>query len=115
MKSFNTNFPARSFAQGSRLLLLDEAASSLDIRSNIEVFDLFAQENSRNNRTVLSIVHGINLAAMYLNRLIFLKEGGLVAEEKTEEVLTPKILGDVYETRVLVKNHPVTGRPFILS
>jgi iron complex transport system ATP-binding protein len=73
MRSFNTNFPARSFAQGSSLMLLDEAASSLDIRSKIEVFDLLAQENSRNNRTVLSILHGINLAIMYLKRLIFLK------------------------------------------
>ena len=105
---------ARSFAQGSRLLLLDEATSSLDIRRKIEVFDLLLQENNRNNRTVLSVLHDINLASMYLNRLIFLKEGRLVAEGKTEEVLTPEILGDVYETRVLVENHPVTGRPFIL-
>jgi iron complex transport system ATP-binding protein len=82
MRSFNMNSPARSFAQGSRLMLLDEAASFLDIRSKIEVFDLFAQENSRNNRTVLSVLHGINLAYMYLKRLIFHKEGRLVAEEK---------------------------------
>ena len=45
-----------------------------------EVFDLLLQENNQNNRTVLSVLHDINLASMYLNRLIFLKEGRLVAE-----------------------------------
>jgi len=59
-----------------------------------EVFDLLTQENNHNNRTLLSVLYDINFASMYLNKLIFLKEGRLVPKGKIEKVLTMEILSD---------------------
>ncbi len=105
---------ARSFAQAPDILFLDEATSALDIRRKIQIFDLLARENRELGQTVIAVLHDINLAALYLDRLIFLKDGIQVAQGKTEEVLTPEVLKEVFDADVLVEKHPVLGRPQVV-
>ncbi len=105
---------ARCLCQNSPILLLDEATSSLDIRRKIEVFEILRQESRKNGRTVLIVVHDINLASLFLDRLIFIKNGSIVKDGPVKEVLSEENLNDIYETRTRVINHPDYVRPAVL-
>jgi len=101
---------ARALAQQTGILLLDEATSSLDVAHKIRIFDVL-QEKNRQGATVLCVMHDLNLAALYCNRLIFLKKGVVALDGKTEDVFTDENLSQIYETEIRVVRHPVTGAP----
>lgn len=106
---------ARAFAQATDILLLDEPATGLDPAHATAVFDRVLARKRRSNVTVLTAIHDLNLAALYCDRLIFLKEGLVVADGPTAEVFTAATLERVYESPFLVLAHPVTGRPQALN
>jgi iron complex transport system ATP-binding protein len=103
---------ARALAQDPKILLLDEATSSLDVRKKLEIFEILKFLNETQNLTVLCAMHDLNLAALYCRRLMFIKDGGILEDGPTEEVFTPDILGQVYETPMEVIRHPGHQRPY---
>ncbi|MDY7037750.1 MAG: ABC transporter ATP-binding protein, partial [Thermodesulfobacteriota bacterium] len=76
---------SRTLAQKSPVLLLDEATSSLDVARKIQVFDLLRRKNRSKNMTLLCAMHDLNLAALYCERLIFLKHGRIVVDGPIEK------------------------------
>jgi iron complex transport system ATP-binding protein len=104
---------ARALAQATPILFLDEATASLDMRRKLEVFDLLADLNQSRGLTVLAVMHDINLATQYCQRLIFLKDRGIYRDEDTFAACRPEVLEAVYETPLLVEPHPATGRPCV--
>ncbi len=105
---------ARALAQEPALLLLDEATSSLDVRKKVEIFDLLQRLNHQ-GLTVLCAMHDLNLAALYCQRLLFLKDGRLAEEGPTEQVFTAATLARIYDTPMEVQTHPGYGRPYALT
>jgi len=103
---------ARALAQDPQILLLDEATSSLDVRKKLEIFEILKLLNETKGLTVLCAMHDLNLAALYCRRLIFLKDGGIVQDGPTEEVFTPEVLAQVYQTPMEVIRHPGHQRPY---
>ena len=101
---------ARALAQETDILLLDEATSNLDIRAKVEIYDLLKM-NQQNGQTIVSVIHDLNLAALYCDRLVFLKKGRAVCDGTVEEVFNEHTLSDIYETQVDVAEHPRTGKP----
>jgi iron complex transport system ATP-binding protein len=101
---------ARALAQGTEILLLDEATSNLDVAKKIQIFDLLKKKNARGT-TLLCAMHDLNLAALYCDRLIFLKEGRIVLDGPTQETFNDAYLSEIYETDIKVSRHPVTGSP----
>lgn len=101
---------ARAIAQDAPTLLLDEATASMDVHRAIEAFDLLERLNAA-GRTVIAVMHDLNLAALYCKRLMLMKDGRVVADGPTAEVFTAALLREVYGTRVEVSIHPATGRP----
>ena len=93
---------AKSLAQQTPVLVLDEAVSGMDVHRKLQLFGVLDRLNRTENLTVLAVLHDINLAALFCRRMIFLKEGVIVADGKTDEALTPRIL-NVYRTRVIVQ------------
>ena len=83
---------ARIFNQESDILLLDEPFASLDVKHSIELLKILKSIK----KTVLCIVHDINIANSFFNRLIFLKKGKILYNIEKEE-LNEKILEDVFE------------------
>jgi len=104
---------ARALAQATPILFLDEATSNLDIRHKLLVFELMARLNRQDGLTILAVMHDVNLATQYCQRLIFLKDGGIFRDGETSVVCTPEVLEAVYDTPALVQPHPFTGRPFV--
>jgi iron complex transport system ATP-binding protein len=103
---------ARALAQDPEILLLDEATSSLDVRKKLEIFEILKYLNETKGLTVLCAMHDINLAALYCGRLMFIKDGKIVVDGPTNQVFTPEILAQVYETTMEVVWHPVHQRPY---
>jgi iron complex transport system ATP-binding protein len=101
---------ARALAQEAKLMLLDEATANLDVAHKMEMFDLFSQKNEQ-GATFLCAMHDLNLAALYCQRLIFLKNGRVSVDGPTMETFTEENLSNIYEAEVKVIEHPNTGAP----
>jgi len=101
---------ARAFAQETNILLLDEPAASLDPAGVVRIFDLLKDRN-KEGALVLCAVHDLNLAAVYCDRLIFLKHGRVVEDGPTEEVFNAPNLSQVYDTDIRVSWHPLIHAP----
>lgn len=103
----------RALAQQTPVLLLDEPTSHLDINHQIEIFRLLKNFQKKKNLTVLCVLHDINLAALYCDRLILLKEGGIFTQGEPAEVVTSRNIKEVYQAEVLVQPGLVTGAPTV--
>ena len=105
---------AMALAQQPKLLLLDEPTLHLDISHQIEILELVRRLNTTQKLTVIAAMHDLNLAALYFDRLILLKEGRIVADGTPSQVLTEKTISEVFATTVKVEVHPSTGTPHIV-
>lgn len=89
-------FIARALAQQPNLYLFDEPTSALDIRHQIAVFRLIRSLAHTGGATVLVVVHDLNFAQYYGDRIILLKDGAIVAQGPPQEVMTRDAIHDVY-------------------
>ena len=105
---------AMALAQQPKLLLLDEPTVHLDIAHQIEILELVRGLNMEQGLTVIAAMHDLNLAALYFDRLILLKEGKVWADGAPSEVLTEAKIGEVFSASVRVEPHPLTGVPHIV-
>jgi iron complex transport system ATP-binding protein len=99
---------ARALAQEPAILLLDEPAAFLDIRHEVEMYDLL-RDLQREGMTIVSVLHDLNIAALYCDRLVLLHEGQVVRIGTPAEVITYSTLTEVYGTEVYVAMNDVTG------
>lgn len=105
---------AMALAQEPRVLLLDEPTVHLDINHQIEILELLVRLNREEGLTVLATMHDLNMAALYFDRLVMLKEGRIVAEGAPEEVIHADNIRLVFDADVQVHIHPTRRRPQIL-
>jgi len=106
-------FIARALAQEPELLLLDEPTSHLDISHQARVLDLVRKLNRDKGLTVLVVLHDLNLASQYCDRLFLLSDGVLRKDGTPNEVLTYQTIEEVYDTTVVVMKNPVSSRPCV--
>lgn len=107
-------FVSQALVQEPRVLLLDEPTNHLDINHQLELLDLIAMLNREQGITVIGVLHDLNLAALYAERLLVLKEGRLVADGSPSEVLQADLVQQIYGCTVSVLPHPATKRPQVL-
>lgn len=100
-------FLALALAQNPTVLLLDEPTTFLDIHYQLQLLELLKQLNRDQGLTIVAVLHEVNLAARYSDRLAFLKQGQLYDVGPPEAVLTPKHLRDVFEVEVALIDTPV--------
>ncbi len=99
---------ARALAQEPRYLLLDEPAAFLDIRHEVEMYDLL-RDLQREGMTVVTVLHDLNLAALYCERVVLLDQGRVAMAGTPAEVLTYATLTRVYGTEIYVSLNDITG------
>ena len=103
-----------ALAQGTDLLLLDEPTTYLDLSHQIDVLELVGRLHAERGRTVVVVLHDLNLAARYAERLVAMKDGALVASGTPAEVLTEQLLADVFDLEARVLPDPVSGTPMVV-
>lgn len=99
---------ARALAQEPDLLVLDEPTVSLDVRHEMEIYELL-RELVAGGTTVLLVTHNLNAAARYADRLLLLHQGRARAEGTPGAVLTRETVEEVYGWPVRVVPHPGPG------
>ena len=105
---------AMALAQEPKLLLLDEPTAHLDINHQVEILELVKGLNRERKVTVVGAMHDLNLAALYFDRLILLKEGAIVTEGSPSAVLTERTIHDVFGASVQIDQHPSAKVPHII-
>ncbi|RKS04732.1 iron complex transport system ATP-binding protein [Nocardiopsis sp. Huas11] len=100
---------ARALAQEPRELLLDEPTNHLDIRYQLDLLQLVCELPV----TTVVALHDLNLAAMFCDSLLILKDGRAVQAGPPSEVLTPELIAEVYEVDTTVRVDEATNRPMI--
>lgn len=105
-------FIAMALAQDTPYVMLDEPTTFLDIRHQVETLDLVRRLHDA-GRTSILVLHDIAQAARYGDRLVVMHAGRIIAQGKPADVVTPRLLRDVYGLDCAVYPDPVSGTPVV--
>ena len=98
---------ALTIAQKTKIILLDEPTTFLDINFQLQMLDLIKSLNKKNKLTILSVIHDINLAVRYCDRLAIFKEGKLLTIDKPINALSRKIIKEAFSVESNYFDTPV--------
>jgi iron complex transport system ATP-binding protein len=105
-------FIAMVLAQDTRYVLLDEPLNNLDLRHMTEIMRLVRRMADELGKRVVTVLHDINFAATWADRIVAMRDGRVVADASSREVMRPEVLHAVYDTTVDVRE--IDGRPVAL-
>lgn len=104
---------AMALAQCTRILLLDEPTTYLDLNHQLEVLNM-AERLHREGRTVVAVLHDLHLAFRYATHLLVMKEGRLVAQGHPRRIVTAELIEEVFSVACRIIDDPETGRPIVI-
>jgi len=105
---------AMALAQDTDLLLLDEPTTFLDINHQVELLDLLTDLNRESGKTIVIVLHDLNLACRYADHIIAMKQGAIVAEGSPIDVIDSTVVTEVFGLACEVIPDPVSGTPMIV-
>jgi iron complex transport system ATP-binding protein len=106
-------FIARALAQEPEIILLDEPLTHLDISHQVRVLDMVKTLSTQKGLTSITVMHDLNLASEYCDRLLLLNNGRVCSIGLPSEVLTYQAIEEVYKTTVIVKENPLSKKPYV--
>jgi len=101
---------AQTLAQETPILLLDEPLNNLDLNHQLEIMQLLGRLHSA-GRTIVVVLHDLNMAAQYCEDLVLLDQGQVAAQGEPADILDPKVILEVFRVRVAV--HRQGKRPYV--
>ena len=105
---------ALALAQQTDILFLDEPTTYLDIAYQVEILDLLTDLNQKRKTTIVMVLHDINLSARYADYIFAMEKGKLVAQGKPSEIITPKLMKEVYGIDCIIMEDPISKTPLIV-
>ena len=105
---------AMALAQGTGMLLLDEPTTFLDLTHQIDLLDLLLDLNREQARTIVCVLHDLNLACRYAHHLVALRDGAIVAEGPPSEIVTQDLVRQVFDLDARVITDMVSGTPLVI-
>ncbi|WP_051198821.1 ABC transporter ATP-binding protein [Gordonia shandongensis] len=105
---------AMALAQETDILLLDEPTTFLDVAHQVEVLDLLTDLRDEHGTTIVLVLHDLNLAARYSDRLIAMRGGRVHAQGAPDDVVTEGLVADVFGLDSVVMSDPVSGKPAVM-
>ncbi len=102
---------AMTLAQDTDVILLDEPTTYLDMTHQIEILDLLFDLNEFENRTIVMVLHDLNLACRYADNLLALKNGAIHAQGRPEDIITPELVQHVFSMKCQISFDPIFGSP----
>lgn len=105
---------ARAIAQETGIILLDEPISHLDIHHQIDILNNIRVMNREAGRTIIAVLHDLNIAAAYSDNIILMHEGKIHSVGTPEEVLTCEAIQEIYGLKVHIINDTDNNRPYIV-
>lgn len=105
---------AMALAQQTELLLLDEPTTYLDLRHQIDLLNLLRRLNRTSGKTIVCVLHDINLACRYADHIVAMRAGTILRHGAPGEVVTPALMRAAFELNATVMDDPVTGTPMVI-
>ncbi|WP_232666463.1 ABC transporter ATP-binding protein [Pseudonocardia sp. TRM90224] len=105
---------ALALAQDPAIMLLDEPTTFLDLAHQVDLLDLLRELNVLHGRTIVLVLHDLNLAARYADHLVAMKDGRIAAEGPPADVVRADVVGEVFGLDCAVIEDPLTGTPLVL-
>lgn len=96
------------------MLLLDEPTTYLDLSHQVEILDMLYELNERDQRTIVMVLHDLNLACRYAHYMVAVSEGNIYASGAPEEIVTPETVKDVFQLDCEVIPDPLFGTPLCI-
>ncbi|WP_163853345.1 ABC transporter ATP-binding protein [Paenibacillus elgii] len=105
---------AMTLAQGTPTILLDEPTTYLDLAHQIEVLDLLYELNESEQRTIVMVLHDINLACRYAHNIVAIKDRKVWAEGRPQDIVNEDLIRSVFELESRVVEDPLFGTPMVV-
>lgn len=105
---------AAALVRDPQVLLLDEPTNSLDYSHQLQVINLLSSLKKERGMTIIAVIHDLNLAARFADRIIVLKEGKIISQGLPKEVITPTTLGEGFNILARVIEDPVAKTPVVI-
>ncbi|MRX27583.1 heme ABC transporter ATP-binding protein [Kangiella sp. HZ709] len=103
-----------SSKEENKYLLLDEPTSALDLKHQVSVLKLL-KKLSKKRIGVFIIIHDLNLASLFCDKILLLKQGTLVSFDTPKNIFKPELISKTFETDVLIMQHPQTSSPLMVN
>ncbi|GMB07817.1 iron complex transport system ATP-binding protein [Thermolongibacillus altinsuensis] len=104
---------ARALAQEPRVLLLDEPTNHMDLAQQLKLLDLLKKRVREKQLTVVAIFHDLNLAALYCDRILLLREGKVASIGNPHDLLEEETLQEVFQTPLKRQEHPLVPKALV--
>lgn len=101
---------ARALAQDSHILILDEPTNHLDIKYQRQVMEMIVETD----KTILAVIHDMNIASSYCNYIYAMKDGKIQVEGEPDSIFTKENIKDIFDVECEILKHPKSGRPLII-
>lgn len=105
---------AMTLAQGTETILLDEPTTYLDMSHQIEILDLLFELNETEQRTIIMVLHDLNLACRYAHHIVAVHNQTVVAEGSPDEVMTTELVRSVFSMDCQITYDPLYGTPMCI-
>ena len=106
---------AMALAQDTETIFLDEPTTYLDMNHQLEILELLNDLNRLSGKTIIMVLHDINLAARFSHQLIAMKNGHIRYQGSVEQVMTSDILRDIFQIEAQIIRDPIQDKPLCLS
>ncbi|OAS15690.1 ABC transporter ATP-binding protein [Paenibacillus oryzisoli] len=105
---------AMTLAQGTQTILLDEPTTYLDMAHQVDILDLLFELNEREQRTIVMVLHDLNLACRYAHHLVAIKNKSVFAQGKPEDVINSELVRHVFGMECEIIGDPFFGTPMCI-
>lgn len=105
---------AMTLAQDTDTILLDEPTTYLDMTHQIEILDLLFELNEREKRTIVMVLHDLNLACRYAHNIVAVQNKTIYTQGKPEDVITRDLVSKVFRMECQITSDPIFGTPLCI-
>ncbi|AXQ79183.1 ABC transporter ATP-binding protein [Streptococcus chenjunshii] len=106
---------AMALAQDTDTIFLDEPTTYLDMNHQLEVLELLKMLNSDSQKTIIMVLHDLNLSARFSDQLIAMKKGKIKYRGQVADIMTPEILQDIFQIDATITEDPIHKCPILLT
>ncbi|MFS1663080.1 ABC transporter ATP-binding protein [Streptococcus sp. zg-JUN1979] len=106
---------AMALAQDTDTIFLDEPTTYLDMNHQLEILELLDKLNKDAHKTIIMVLHDLNLSARFSDHLIAMKSGHIKYQGDVKEIMCPSVLEDIFAIKAQIINDPINHRPILLT
>lgn len=106
---------AMALAQDTPTIFLDEPTTYLDMNHQLEILELLKDLNHNNKKTIILILHDLNLSARFSDYLIAMKDGAIKYHDTVDKIMTPNILKEIFNIEAHIVEDPIYHTPTLLT